>query len=744
MASTGQLFDTASSISRFWLPPLLDNLATLPPTLCEGEGCSIFLVWHDHLYLAATTRRGLKERIFGDDTSYHIDPEVLRAAEEDYRREADHPTWRSGLTGWVAAFNRPMRITDLRKGSELDALADSATRIPRPVWSNRSRGFYDWEGPRPFMAVPMRHADDVKGVVRVSTIRSPAQPFTIEQQQKLQEFADQLADFLMGQQLLSEGLEHYFRLWAAQDGEVLARRISRAVPQLFSVDCCSFFHRDSEGRFVLRQSAAAEKLEGDAKRHFEDFRRANLGNLYYQADRSKTGQCILHQAPLLLKRNHKTNQWESEMGKVEMPLEEESSGSFLEEREDDLPHCELDPRQSRAILLVPIRDTINPRRLAGILRVVSTDAAQLDERVFRELAHFASGFAHYLGETTREEIERGVYHQLIRRLGKPTEASELWRTAAEVAAQALEADAVTIFRMEQETLVSEADHSYLNQELIRRDLPLDEFQKEKQQFQRFCAVLRDQAYRKGDGRTGWPAKHGRVLNLKDLTDTQELERLKVECKEKPPDIYCEISNPGPFIAAPISLDPDAEVDGVVRALRRRRSPRGPFSVAHELILSAVGTRLAGLSRLLPQPTPAVVISYCGTFSHYKEELVRFLTAMGVRALALDAAMPATNPIDSFDELIGQASAAIVLCTPDQETRRARGVYLEPSANVTAELVQLSRNLPGRVAVIKERSVTLPEMSVTPDYQLQFVIETDIHPVLIELAELLRKWLWPPC
>ena len=110
------LFELAAESSGLWLPSLLHELAKLPPSFCRADGCSIFLIHGakpPRLKLAATTRREVQDKLFrGEYTySYSVDAVRLRNAADDYVRDKT-TTNDAGLTGWVAAFKRPLLVNN--------------------------------------------------------------------------------------------------------------------------------------------------------------------------------------------------------------------------------------------------------------------------------------------------------------------------------------------------------------------------------------------------------------------------------------------------------------------------------------------------------------------------------------------------------------------------------------------------------------------------------------------------------
>lgn len=664
--SARALFESVGRASRAWLPPLLDNLATIPPTVCDADGCSIFLMQQDRLYLAATTRREARRQLFDPELAYTVDQVRLRRAAKDAAKRRRNPD--GSFTGWVAAFDQPLNLEDQK---ENQASKQWARGIPSPVWSNRGGGFFPSPSKRPFLAVPMRHKGSVYGVIRIVRFRAEAQPFVAQDEQRLLAFGAHLAAFLVDHDLLKLGLEHYFRIWAAEDGHEVAVRITEAVPDLFNVDCCSFFQRDSENRFILQHSAASELLKknsGDYN-HFLAFEEGSKGNLYYLADgSSKTSACIQTQGPLLFGRDSKT--WTLLHGRPEAaPFATESGGAFLDPgRASQDAKCEIHPRRSKSILLVPVRDIINPLQLAGVIRVVSTQRHRLSQANLVELDQFGRSLEHWLGETTRREIQEQAVRHLIEKLGnlaregKP--ASQKWSAAAEIVAQGLNADAVTIFVQKDGFLEAEPAWSYLKPD--QPDMLVA-------QHGLFCKFVGTMKYAIGQGRTGWPARYRRVLNLKDLDDLLELQRWNVEPGPFEPRAnegshrYCELPDPGPFIAAPI-LDPHStNVAGVIRALRVRDTYQGPFTTAHELILGTCATTLAGFLRV---GEPTVVISYAD--AKLKDQLSSILKAINVTPISTGGTAPDSDAARQFEQFLDRAAAAVVIATPVQKSTKASG------------------------------------------------------------------------
>lgn len=511
---------------------------------------------------------------------------------------------------------------------------------------------------------------------------------------------------------------------------------------MFKMDSCSFFARNGEDRFVLRYASAADDLPDDDRRHFERFFSENRDRLYYDARvDSKTSLCIKQQRALRL-RHDERGQWEimgDAAGVSKDVLKHESNPQFLGVRRSEV-NCELDPKHSRSILLVPVRDAINPRKLSGVLRVVSTRPEAASEESLAELQQFAAPLAERLGHTIRQEVERDACQRLLDQTKDFQSASSdtNWRMAARIAAEALGADAVTIFLADGDKLRSKPNYTFLNEDQIRLDQPLDRQEKVKTEHQAFALTLIPQlSYGLGVGCTGWTAKEQRVLNLRNADDKAELEAYGIH--HPFPDFYCEIPDAGPFIAAPISLGPGTTVDGVVRGVRWRASPQGPFSVSHELTLSAFATMLAGVCRVwgpgtaLPVlPARRVVISYSD--ANLKDELCRFLNALDVEPLHLGATPATPYPNPPFEELMRRAEGAIVIATPRDESGAI-------SANVEHELGQLRARFPGRVFVLRDRQAEVSPMARDLPAE-SFDQQRGLSSTFTDVAVKVREWLGP--
>jgi hypothetical protein len=225
----------------------------------------------------------------------------------------------------------------------------------------------------------------------------------------------------------------------------------------------------------------------------------------------------------------------------------------------------------------------------------------------------------------------------------------------------------------------------------------------------------------------------KILNLHDSYDLAELARNHVHPKFG--SLYSEVEDPGPFVAAAIALNPHDEAVGVVRAVRWRKSFKGPFTPTDELTLSTCVTLLAALARVWR--SRAVVISYGFHDPGTLAQLKRFLEAVKIEPLCLDRSSPnipdeTPPPVPRFTELMGKASAGIVLATPDKATG---GI----SDNVMSEAHQLKGRFGNRMVILHDKSLRLPPMINNFD-RISFSTKCGLSDALLELAERLKTWL----
>lgn len=658
-----EFFSLASTYSRFWLPSLLHEFAKIPPTFCRGDGCSIFLVHGNvpRLHLAATTRGEMRPRLFDESYHYSVDKARLLLAAERWLEERE-TTNDASLTGWVVAFDRPLLINNLHDDKELEQVG-SRLRVPRPVWSYKNRGPQDHntQVARPFLCVPM-HAPKhgVVGAIRVATSSRAPESFDEDDQRKLQDFADALGCLLQESGMLdARGLEHFFRIWGAEDVAVLGEAITQAVPALFDVECCSLFLRDPFERFVLRN--AASRLPGD---HFQKFLAGNRGNVFYRrGDESKTSLCIESQRPVILMRD---SEWRIETPHRifdGVPLRLASGGGYLGSVPSVLCECPHD--DTKSILLVPVRDVLSAHLPAGVLRIVSREKILDPSRVVTEILHFADDLAGVIGKTWQADLQRRARQDIVTQLaGRHTPYEQKLQTAAKIICTAINAGAVTIFtRMrDSQLLVTKPEYAVL----------ADRY-RENEGIQQHHEAFKQhrETYEDGLGRTGWVARNNKVLNLKNLHDRKELEEYDI--RDRPVSL-CELENVGPFLAAPISKGPDSkcEVVGVIRAVRRLQSTHGAFSVAHEEILAACGAMLA---TVLESARWKAVVSYCTQAMPTLVIVRRWIEKLGGECLAL-VDRSSSEPVDNFRELLNRADCGVVIMTDDDNGKPSESVHDE--------------------------------------------------------------------
>jgi hypothetical protein len=484
----------------------------------------------------------------------------------------------------------------------------------------------------------------------------------------------------------------------------------------------------------LQHAAASSELEEADREHFRQYREENRGNLFYEpGETSKTGLCLKRQAPLVLVRgDHR--EWGLEDGGETPELRQESGGSFLTEPDRSIAGCELEKSRSESILLIPVRDRVNPRLLVGLLRMVSTTRSVSQETI-SEISHFASALSIRLSNLLMGRIQRQAGQRLVRDLAELGSEKERWRRAARIVAEALEADAVTVFVRRQDDLFrSTRDYSFLNLPQIERDQDDDKVEAQKQHYEEFLQLLPGQVYHAGIGRTGWGIQHRRILNLKNLVDPGAQARHGIRTLTDATGAACEIEQPGPFLACPIftGVEEDSSVQAVIRALRWKWTPRGPFSRAHETIVQTCATILSALPSVLPPPAMEVVISYHHRYKDWREELCRFLEALDFRPLVLER----LDPPDKWPELLRRAEGGIAVATPDV----SRDARKEISGNVATEIQNFLTAFPDRTLVLKERSVDLPAMTLVSGVEtIDFREDFGIASCFLELACRLQDW-----
>jgi hypothetical protein len=182
--------------------------------------------------------------------------------------------------------------------------------------------------------------------------------------------------------------------------------------------------------------------------------------------------------------------------------------------------------------------------------------------------------------------------------------------------------------------------------------------------------------------------------------------------------------------------PDDRLDGVVRALRWRNSPLGPFSTSHETILAYCATILASLLRVWdPRPEPTVVISYGN--ATLKDHLVRFLNVIGVKSLHLGDTACGGIPNAYFEDLVQRAHAGIAIAVPARRGSRGAAQH-EPSLNVAHEIGQMISRFPGRLLVLKEQRCDYA-MGGNIGRVLEFSMAEGIFRRMTDVAAALREW-----
>lgn len=747
--NVNDFFSLVNKESRFWLPAVLNEIAKIPSSLCRGDNCSIFLLWGEgaarRLHLAATTNTERLSELFDPHVSYSVAPEKLRLAATIWMNDR-HISPDASLTGWVAAFKCALMCRDLHNSEELDRMTQEPDR-PRPIWSEKSRGPQDHDEtiPRPFLCVPMMNGDRAVGAIRVATTTRHPHVFDETNRDRLQEFANSLAGFLVGCGALErENLNHAFRIWGAGNVDEIGSRITEAVPALFDVECCSFFLRDHSGRFVLRTASARPSTE-----RFRRFLTQNRENLYYRAgDGSKTALCIDRQVPVVLIRQA-DGAWRvdgpTEAGPAENALPQQSGGKHINGDSDDKrPEitCEFLHEHTRSILLVPVRDHLSTELPAGVLRILSTSEIQNPQAVVTDMLSFAEDLAGVIGLAWRDDQKRRARDELVTVMSrKSLKEDEKIATAARIACDAVDAAAVTIFIREvrngRQLLKTKPEYTVLSDQ-YQSEYPAQETISHHQRFKRASPEY-DITVRGGPGRTVWVWEHGKTLNLKSLGDEAELKRFEVRQNlDRGP---CEILEAGPFLAVPISAGPNVDgvvrVEGVIRAVRRNRDAHGSFSPAHEEILATCGNMLAVL---LAASKFKAAVSFC-TRAPVDNTKSAFDVVKGWIELAGGVALwiedrAEGNPMQKFADICSKADIGIVIATVDTQELVSDAVESE-NQHMWGMRLQNKRILL-EMDGVRYRRPELNEGSVTIRYPRQpmgiYAAEGRFHAAVDELLE----------
>ena len=192
---------------------LLQRVVTKAAEVLNADDCSLFLLNPDGTRLVLRASCGLLAQRQGE-ASYHMG---------------------EGLTGWVAEFGQPVRV---------DHVQDD------PRWRGRYTEL-PAEAIGAFLAVPIRHRGDLRGVLRVVRERSGAgfwsNAFNTEDEVLLTTLAGQVA-VAIHHQLLIDRLVHAERM--AAWGEMSARSAHMIGNKIFA-----FKGQINELEYLLQQSA---------------------------------------------------------------------------------------------------------------------------------------------------------------------------------------------------------------------------------------------------------------------------------------------------------------------------------------------------------------------------------------------------------------------------------------------------------------------------------------------------------
>lgn len=212
--------------------------------LLDAEGTSLWLVSKDNpnrIVCAAT----------------HAKDGRVRVSESFYTNEKING-FHDGLTGWVFAKGKPLRIKNITDTNEISRIA------PDLKWSDKFGGWQSskpHDKVRPFLAVPLSSARDprkVIGVLRVATTRN-RRPFESDDEKLLITFGRQLSFVISNFQRREdeeELLSILFKLGDTVDLDTLLNRAVSGFQARFPGSHCSILLDDGTGKFHIRATSA--------------------------------------------------------------------------------------------------------------------------------------------------------------------------------------------------------------------------------------------------------------------------------------------------------------------------------------------------------------------------------------------------------------------------------------------------------------------------------------------------------
>ncbi|HLK36718.1 MAG TPA: hypothetical protein VKU41_08195 [Polyangiaceae bacterium] len=785
------IFQMASRTSGFWLPVVLDALVKVPQAFCQADSCSIYLRWPAEvaqpvlplLHLAATTRDENKRHLFDREHSYEVNPDSYWMAAQDAAvtaikdpaKAGMSQTGRVGLTGWVATFNEVLRIVNLHDWRERDQLAKTLA-LPMPVWSPLNRHYYDADVscPKPLLIVPIadrivrrprnRSGENERrsvafGAIRVSTLRQRPRSFSDDALNRLCDFAEALYRFLVDRRALGEpGLDHYFRIWASRGTADVAERVTAAVPDVCRVNSCALFLRSRHGTQYVLRDAHASGLDNKAIDRFNRFREGNRNKLYYEEnDEARTTTCLKEHAAVLL-RLRSDDRWErvpASLGSLpstdgaaagegasdgrgedsrprsDAPGEPDPHGRYLVEVDPSVPRCEFE-KTPAFMALVPIRDMGRPRQYVGVLRAVSvTSEDGRASEILNKLELFGDALATVLETSWPHDVERSLRAVLMQLMhGK----SENWllkaSQAIEAIGEALDAGAATLWFRVGDKLYSRPELCWLASKYQSQTAFLD--------LHAFHMRFRDALwpYEIGTGRTGWVAKYGDVVNLKNAGDPHGMGA-DPQKPYIPSYRQCEFHLPGPLLVVPVMLGPNRSIDGVIRVIRRKDTSHGEFSSAHEEILVNSAQFLAEILRE-GRPWKAVVSYKSGIDDHLRHVVAGWVKDFGGEVLSLPVPdVTAAEAADRFASFCLEATLAITIATPADQTGKL-------SDEMKAEFMKfgVTDHLKKRHIVFHRIDAELPTTAMSHHDFVRFEFTPQIDAIMVlyrKFLSTLREW-----
>lgn len=618
------------------LPDFLNICVFTATQIVKGDGCSIFLRFNqkdDKIILSATTRTQLKKLVgyasYSTKKKYYENAASMRAdmlTRTCLTASNRLPTnvkkkmypylteMELGLTGWVAAFNTPLRLKCLSDEKERGKYVKSINKqnnfnIPLPVWSDRYRGFKDsLESERPFLCVPIRAKVEKKyialGALRIATKRDAIdQNFKLEDETSLQEFADEIGQILWDNKVFNPLSLKLFSIFASTDSDTLLKRIADTVTTvLVNKSCCSIFlkedyedyeNENKEVRYNLRMAEGGpgeKKYETYLKKFKNEEERKKI---FYFSGEGKTGWVIEKSkriAAFLKGPEEKMylNNFCNESDRLK-EIEEQINSR----KKSNKKPCELPLEMDKWFCAVPILSIDNASDVHGVIRVVSLE--KITKEQVNMLESFAAQIARIFSDIEHSEALTKLFHQVLGNLGESGNIEQ--QVFIDAAIKLVDADAASIFLNS-----PEAPNTYVRVSTMK-NFNENQYPNDDQAFSSFSKNNAEYftGGEKAQGKTGYVLETGKILNLANGTDENELPPGFSKIADNS-NKFCEIYNLGAILIVPIYVQNNrhsngSQIQGVIRFVRIKNSPKGRFDKNDEALATVLSQNYYLISKV---------------------------------------------------------------------------------------------------------------------------------------------------